>query len=291
MKYAILILLVLGLASCHNYKKDAERLQTKVDSLQTLTVKKDSTIDVFLNDFSEIQSNLDSIKKMEALLNVPGQSERVLNANQKEKILSDIATINGLLKDNKEMIANLKRRLNNSNLKTGKLQSMINEMEQTTKNLEESVKQKDARIEQLSTKVQMQNENINQLNEQITQMEEHTALQMDSLRLQEAELNKAYYTVGTVNELKDKGIVEKEGGILGIGSTPVVREDFARDNFTQVDIRDFDYLPLNAKKADVISVHPVDSYHISGDNRADTLFVDNHEKFWSASKYLVVVTK
>jgi len=291
MKYSILILLVLALTSCHNYKKDAENLQTKVDSLQTLTVQKDSTIEVFLSDFTEIQANLDSVKKMEALINVPAKSERILNANQKEKILSDIATINGLLKDNKGMIANLKRRLNNSNLKSGKLESMVNELDKLTKNLEENVKQKDAQITQLNNKVEQQGENISQLSEQITKMEERSAMQMDSLRLQEAELNKAYFAVGTMNELIDEGVVEKEGGIFGIGSTPVVLEDFARDYFTQVDIRDFKYLPINSRKADVISIHPVESYHISGDSSADTLFIDNPAKFWSASKYLVIITK
>ena len=109
--------------------------------------------------------------------------------------------------------------------------------------------------------------------------------------MQEAELNKAYFTVGSFSELKDNGIVEREGGILGIGSTPVIIKDFSRDNFTQADIRVFRFLPLNSRKADVLSVHPVGSFHISGDNSADTLFVDNPEAFWSVTNYLVVTVK
>ncbi len=291
MKYIIIFLSVVMLASCHNYKKDAENLQTKVDSLRTLTVQKDSTIDVFLNDFTEIQSNLDSIKKIEAMIDVPNQSERVLNANQKERILSDLATINGLLKDNKQLIANLKSRLNNSNFKSGKLQSMVDELEQTTQNLEANVKQKDAQIAELNQQVQEQSEQLMTLNQKMNDIEGYSARQLDSLRLQEAALNKAYYAVGTVGELKDQGIVEREGGILGIGSTPVISENFTADEFNQVDIRKFNYLPLNSRKADVISVHPVDSYHLSGENGADTLYIDNPAKFWSASKYLVIAAK
>ena len=46
MKYSVIILMAILFASCHNYKNDAEQLQQKVDSLQVITDKKDSTIDV-----------------------------------------------------------------------------------------------------------------------------------------------------------------------------------------------------------------------------------------------------
>jgi hypothetical protein len=107
----------------------------------------------------------------------------------------------------------------------------------------------------------------------------------------EDELFTGFYITDQLNNLRDKKVVEREGGILGIGSTPVVSEDFSNDSFESIDIREFDYLALNSRKADVISVHPVNSYHISGDNNADTLFIDNRNKFWSASKYLVVAVK
>ena len=159
-----------------------------------------------------------------------------------------------------------------------------------TKDLQTKVSEKDTEIASLNEDIQQKSENINMLNEQITQMEDLSAQQLDSLKRLDINLNKGYYVVGSVNELKDEGIVEREGGILGIGSTPVVSHTFTRDDFNEVDIRDFNYLPLNSRKADVISVHPAESYHITGEN-ADTLVVDNPGEFWSASKYLVVAVK
>jgi hypothetical protein len=45
------------------------------------------------------------------------------------------------------------------------------------------------------------------------------------------------------------------------------------------------------KKAEIISVHPAGSFHISGGKRtADTLYIDNKAEFWKASKYLVILT-
>lgn len=292
MKYLAGFILVLILASCHNYKRDAEQLQQKVDSLKTVAEHKDSTIEIFLYDFNEIQANLDSIKILEEMIDMNNNQEQGLNRNQKQRILSDIEAINGLLQENKELIASLRQRINSSSVKSNKLQAMVDDLEELSKSLEQNLQQKDAQIAELSEKVEQQNQNITQLSTQIQQMENMSTIQYDSIKYQEAELNKAYYTVGSVSELKDQGVVERQGGILGIGSTPVISEDFTEDYFKQVDIREFDYLPLDSRKAELVSVHPVDSYHITGDNRnADTLYVDNPEEFWSASKYLVIATK
>jgi len=291
MKKSIVFLLAILFVSCHDYKKDVENLQGKVDSLQNIVIQKDTTIESFLDDFTDIQANLDSIKKLEEMIDMPEEPEQKISDNRKERIQADISAINNLLKENRDLISNLRRRLNNASMQSGKLESMVNDLETLTQNLEENVKQKDSEIASLNERVLEQDEDISQLTEQIETIEEATARQLDSLKLKEAELNKAFYIRGTVSDLKDMNVVEREGGILGIGSTPVVREDFARELFTQVDIREFDYLPLDSRKADVISVHPVDSYHMSGENSADTLFVDDVEEFWSASKYLVVVTK
>jgi hypothetical protein len=291
MKTILVCLLALILASCHNYKKDAERLEVVVDSLKTETQEKDSTIKIFLNDFAEIQANLDSIKKMEMFMAGADDTERVMKDSDKEKILSDIATINGLLRDNHEKIVSLRNRLSNSNLKTGRLEEMVNKLEIQSKTLEKNLKLKDLEITRLGEQVQEKNQDISQLELKIDQMTTYRSQLLDSLKMQEAEQNKAFFTVGSISELKDNGIVEREGGILGIGSTPVIRKDFSRDTFTPTDIRLFKFLPLNSRKVDILSVHPVGSFHISGNNRADTLFIDNPETFWSVTNYLVVTVK
>lgn len=291
MKKSIIILIAVFVVSCQNYKNETEKLQVKVDSLQILTEQKDTTIENFLDDFASIQANLDSIKKIEEMIDLPEEPEQRITENRKERILADISVINRLLEENRELIASLRSRLKNVNTESGKLENMVNDLEQVTEKLETSIKQKDAEIANLNQQVVEQSEDISLLTERIEKMEETTLRQLDSLKLKEAELNKAFYVTGSISDLKDMDVVEREGGILGIGSTPVVREDFAREMFTQVDIREFDFLPLNTRKADVISVHPADSYHITGENNSDTLFVDDGDKFWSASKYLVVVTK
>ncbi len=288
-KLLIFIMSVVLFASCHNYKKDAQQLTLVKDSLETEAAIKDSAIVDFLSDFNEIQANLDSIKKMQDLVTVQSE-KRELNKNQKQKILEDIGVLNEMLQKNKKLTASLQKKLNNSNYKVGQLQGTIKQLQQMMDNLQRQVREKDTEIVALNSQVEKLNININSLNQKIEEIETADAQKSDVIESQGNMLNTAFYAYGSLKELKENNVVEKSGGFLGIGKTTVIPKNFNRDYFTKVDIRTFDYLPLMVKKARVVSVHPADSYHISGNNSADTLFIDNSSQFWKVSKYLVIVT-
>lgn len=279
------------MSSCHNYKKEAEQLTMVRDSLTYEAAVKDSSIVGFLNDFNEILATLDSIKKVEKLVTVQQARGKEMNYRQKKKILEDIALLNQLIQENKEQIASLQKKLNRANYKIGNLNSMITELEQLVSNLGKQVDEKDGEIVELSSEVQKLTRNITQLNQKITVIESESAAKTNTIEKQTIELNKAYYAYGTIKELRDNAVVERSGGVIGIGRSTAIKEDFNREYFTKVDVREFDYVSLNVKRAEVISVHTPGSFHISGENSADTLFIDNKAEFWKASKFLVIVTK
>jgi len=289
-KLMILVLAVVLFSSCHNYKKDTDRLMFVKDSLQQEAAFRDSTIVGFLNDFSEIQANLDSIKKIEKLVTVQSASGRELSANQKKLILEDITLLNDLLKRNKELTASVQKKLKDSNLKVGNLEKTMKEMQVMVDNLEAQTQEKDGEILVLKEDVRKLNVDISSLNEKIAAVETQSQQKTETIETQTNTMNKAYYAFGTTKELKENGIIEKSGGFIGMGKTPVMLKDFNRDYFTEIDIRNFDYLRLMAKKAKLITVHPADSYHFTGNKSSDTLFIDNSAEFWKASKYLVVLT-
>jgi hypothetical protein len=289
-KLLVLLLSVVALSACHNYKKDAERLMFVKDSLQQETTFRDSSIVGFLNDFSEIQANLDSIKKIEKLVTVQSSSGRELNSSQKQMILEDIALLNDLMKRNKELTASLQKKLKDANFKIGNLQGTMKELQLMVDNLEAQTQEKDGEIIILKEDVRKLNVDISSLNEKIVAVETQSQQKTETIETQTLAMNKAYYAFGTTKELRDNGIIEKSGGFIGMGKTPVMKKDFNRDYFTEIDIRNFDYLRLMAKKAKLITVHPADSYHFAGEKSSDTLFIDNTSEFWKASKYLVVLT-
>jgi peptidoglycan hydrolase CwlO-like protein len=289
-KLLVLLLGVVVFSACHNYKKDAERLMFVRDSMQQETAFRDSSIVGFLNDFSEIQANLDSIKKIEKLVTVQSGSGRELNSSQKKMILEDIALLNDLMKRNKELTASLQKKLKDANFKIGNLEGTMKELQLMVNNLEAQTQEKDGEIIVLKEDVRKLNVDISSLNEKIVAVETESQQKTQTIETQTVAMNKAYYAFGTTKELKDNGIIEKSGGVIGMGKTPVMKKDFNRDYFTEIDIRNFDYLRLMAKKAKLITVHPADSYHFTGKKSSDTLFIDNSAEFWKASKYLVVLT-
>ena len=288
-----LIVLVLGIvffSACHNYKKDAQNLMMVKDSLEQVTAFRDSSIASFLSDFSEIQANLDSIKQIEKIVSVKSGSNRELNASQKQLIIEDIATLHQLLQKNKELTASLQKKLKNANFKIADLEQTIAGLELLVKNMEAQANEQDIVIADLTNEVKKLNVDITQLNQRIQVVEMESQQKSETIETQTVALNKAYYAFGTLKELKDNDIIEKSGGVIGIGKTPVMKKDFNKDYFTEIDIRNFDYLRLMAKKARLVTVHPEGSYHFTGKKLSDTLFIDNSSEFWKASKYLVVLT-
>ena len=105
-------------------------------------------------------------------------------------------------------------------------------------------------------------------------------------------LNTAFYIVGTYKELSAKNIITKEGGFIGLGKSKTVSKDFNRDAFTKIDITKFKSLPINKKKAKMLTVHPSNSYKFDGNaDKVDNLVITNADDFWSGSKYLVIMVE
>lgn len=289
-KVVLFILILAGLASCHNYKKDAQNLTITRDSLEREAAFKDSSIVGLLSDFSEIQQNLNEIKELEKLVTVQSNAKGELSSNQKQAILEDIMLLNGLLQKNKELVASLQKRLNSSNAKISQLEGTMKQLQVMVNNLESELSQKNEVIVGLTTQVEKLNIDISSLKEKIVYVENESRQKTETIESQTVQLNKAFFAFGSTKELRDFGIIEKSGGVLGMGKTPLIRKDFNRDYFTEVDIRKVDFIPLMVKKAKLVSVHPEGTFHITGTKSADTLFIDNKAEFWKASKYLVIVT-
>ena len=289
MKKLILILCVVSLAGCQQKQQQIDRLNMVRDSLAQVAFEKDSAIMEFLAGFNEIQENLDSIKTVEKLVTVSSAQQGELKGSQKKQILEDIALLNQLLQKNKELTASLQKKLSGANAKVGQLQGMVAEFEKMVASLNSQIETKDAEIAQLSQDVQRLNIDVSQLTSQVEQVTQEVQEKSQVIETQTIALNKAYYAMGTVKELDENEVLEKSGGVLGIGRTLKMRKDFNRDYFTEIDIRNFNLLPLMVKKAKVISVHPAGSFHITGNKSADTLFVDDSAEFWKASKYLLIV--
>jgi predicted nuclease with TOPRIM domain len=283
--------LILGLStglffnSCTNKEKEEAALK----QVTVVSSERDSLENALVTTLDEINQNLDMIRSKQGLIaNTNGQE----SVSKKEAILQNISMINALIADNQKKVEELTAQAK----KLGKEKSAMARIAKQTKDRIEKQEQEIAMLkEQLaqeSYKVEDLNHRMNDMqlsNEMLTAEKTHLTdvnTQMDK------DLNKAYFTYGTSKELKSKSLVEKKGGVLGIGKKEALANAFFKNksSFTEVDIRETKTIPIQGKKPKLITFHPEASYEIqeSEDHKYANINIKNPDEFWSASKYLVV---
>jgi len=262
-------------------------LEQQNHELQGGSTVKDGQIEEYMKSMNEIYDNLAVIKEKENLINANiDLTNGEITETVKDKIVADINLINSLLEDNKKKIASLTSRLNDSNSKLKNSNAKIVELEKMIQNLAQQIEEKDAEIGSLQNQLANANAQLKVLFEEYNN-------RIEELGEQEDKLNTAYFCYGTSKELKEQGVITKEGGFIGIGKTAKLSEDFNKDYFTQIDITIVQQVDLMTKKAKVVTSHPADSYKLemNDDNKVEKLVILDASKFWSASKYLVVIVE
>jgi predicted RNase H-like nuclease (RuvC/YqgF family) len=206
-----------------------------------------------------------------------------LSASQVDRINENIRSINDLMKENKEKIAALSKKLKSSNSKVAGLEKML-------ANLQTQVEEKDKQLAELNVKVTDLNTTVEQLNTNVTTLTTENTDKQKVIEDQTTRLHTAYYTTGTAKELETKKVITKEGGFLGLGKSKKMTPNVNNTAFTNIDITKTSTIPLQAKDAVVLTSHPSDSYTIEHKGKeVSQLVITNPDKFWEASKYLVVV--
>lgn len=279
---ASMITLGTFITGCEN-KEETERIRSERDSLLAISQERDSTIDVFVESFSEIQTNLDSIKSRQEIISVSAADNPERRQNQSDRINEDIRLINNLLEENRNRIADLEKQLKNSNYKANQFQKLITSLRQ-------QIAQKEAELLELRGELASMNLTVENLNVSIDTLRSISRTQTRLIDAQTTKLNTAFFTIGSARDLEKRGVIDREGGFLGIGKEEKLRRDFENDNFTKINIYETTLIPVDHKKIKLVTSHPTDSYTMekNGDKVANIQITDP-EKFWRASKYLVVV--
>ncbi len=283
MKKYLLIIPVLALAlGCHDYKADIDKLQNEKSALVQETNYKDSSIMTFINQFNEIETNLSMIEKKQADISDVSKNKE-LKGTQIQRINENISEINALMNENKAKIAALTKKLKGSNIKTAELEKMI-------ASLNQQVGEKDKQLADLNAQLAVLNTTVTKLNTDVVSLTAENTQRQSVIEDQTTKLHTAYYTTGTFKELESKKIVMKEGGFLGLGREKKLKQDFNSDSFSTIDITKTATIPIDAKDAVVLTNHPTSSYTIEHKGKeVSNLTITDPDKFWKASKYLVVV--
>ncbi len=290
MKRLVFLLIVftgmIYLSGCtEKYKKEIEQLNATADSLKAVGESKDAFAMEYVRSFNAIQANLDSIKQMEKIISdQTDASNPEMRKLNEDNINRDIDAIYQLLLKNKQIVDRLKNQLNSSGQKNSELEQMI-------VNLSEQIRAKDLELTALKADLSRKNLQIEDLEANLEAMEVLNQQRAAEIEAKINEMNTVYYVTGTKKILEEKGIIISEGGLLGIGKTQKLVNNPDLSLFTKGDLREISALPVFSKKAELISIHPAESYqYLQGDEKQiDSLKILHPDDFWSSSKFLVLM--
>ena len=279
--FAFFVIIILTNFLVSNCSKGSDESENSIkDSIENVSGnlngklnEKDAAIQELVSSFNEIQENLNTIKEKEKIISKVTSDGDV--KSKEDQIKEDIQSIYDLMAKNKDRIGSLSKKLKNSKLKIEGLEKMIENM-QATLNL------KDSEIEELKTKIEGLNVELSNLTTN------YKAVENESNQKTEI-INTAFYAIGTSKELKEKNVITKEGGIIGLGKTTKLSSDFNKEYFTKINIEKTTSINLGAKKIKMLTTHPSSSYKLVGEKPIEKLEITNTKEFWSASKYLVII--
>jgi phage shock protein A len=280
------VLVLVGVVSYTRYSSDHKKQQAVIEDQQKsfneqLTAR-DSMINDWLTTFDQIEQNLSAIKQKENILSMKSTGSE-FTKDKKNQVLEDIKSINNLIEENKKKIAQLDAQLRRSGttikglqVRIDSLQASMTMYENQVADLRLKVADKDTQIEQLNTKVLALNDTLSMQDQTITD--------------QTSQLNTAWVASGTYRDLKDKGLLEKEGGFLGLGRKEEMIQDFPDSLFKRIDVTKTTTIPVNSKNVKLITEHPSGSYDLvrEGPNNIAYIQIKNPDEFWKISKYAVV---
>jgi hypothetical protein len=268
-----------------NQQKDS--LMTVIKSHETERNKQETSINDFVTSFNEVERNLDSVAVKQQIIYLSADKTRgELKGSQKDRINAHIKAINELMDANRQTIADLKKKLRRSSNKSKKL-------EEAVATLTEQIAQKDMELAALNDKLTALNSEVAQLHSSLDTMNALNRAQSQTIAQNTESMHTAYYLVGRSKELAEAKVIDKKGGLLGIGKTSSLNENFDRTKFTKIDYTKMTSIPVNSDKVKIITNHPPDSYRMDKDAKdkdvVRTIVITDPERFWSVSKYLVVV--
>ena len=276
-------IITLILSSCGRNSSEYKELQSQNDSLKLVHLRTTNELNEMLSILNDVEDGFQNIKSAENYLTVTSAKGDEMTPSTRERIANDMLLITQTLQENKDKISDLEKKLKNSSIQSSELKKTVERLRAEVANktialaaLQEELARKDEQIAALS-------ENVSHLSASVSNWKAYSQDQAETIKAQEKIIKTVYYCFGTDKELKDQKILVK--GQLGT--------DFSKDFFIKVsDPETLTIIPLYAKKAEVVSKHPSGTYQIiKGTDGKVSLVIDDTDKFWSLTKYLVVKVK
>lgn len=278
----IAVIEIISINKNYNRQKEANTtLTSENQKLNNNLETRDSLMTDMMATFDQIENDLSVIKQKRNIISIQSNDPE-FRQDKRQAILKDIQMMNSLLEESKTRIASLSKKLKDSGFKIAGLEEKIN-------SLNVMLEARDADIDDLKKFLQEKDFQMAEMNKHLDSMQVVQVKSLNVIKEQENEINKAFFVYGTYKDLKEKGLLVKEGGLIKKKS---LQENLDNKYFTQIDINEVKTIPVHAKKVELITEHPKNSYNYVEENgEIAYLEIENPKEFWKISKYAVLEVK
>lgn len=295
-RYAFLLAGLVLVAGCDQSKA---KLEQALAEQQAVSAQKDSLMAEILETskfVTDVNTELAKVKGLNADGTVadPGVPGAARDRDQRQQTLAQVQAVITRLTEKE---AELERNSERLKVLTKRDSRLGRQLAEYKKSLADLKAEMETQATQLTAIIDSQKTEIVTLGARVDTLNvEKTALRDTVGNLTTAQ-NTAYYVAGTEKELKEKGIVVKEGSkFLVFGGTslqPSRRPDpslFTRIDLTQDSVI---VLPDSAKKYKIVSRQSpefLDTTTVEQDGKVKgELHIQSPTEFWAASKFLILV--
>jgi uncharacterized protein YhaN len=156
----------------------------------------------------------------------------------------------------------------------------------------QAILEKEAQIEELTQSMAKMKEEFNTTvaakDAIISEQEARLTNQEKTIQEKQTTLNTGYILFGDRQQLFDKGVLQSEGGLLGKNVKLTSKLD--QGLFSPIDIKKVQEINIGVtRKQKALTIHPTDSFYFVKTDGQTYLKITDPDRFWSVSKYLVVV--
>ena len=180
-------------------------------------------------------------------------SERRLTGSQADEAMERIAVLKLGIERTKERINALDEKLRASGIRVAGLQRMI-------VNLKRNVKDKEGEVVVLTSRVDSLQTTVTGLVADNQAKDVEIQTQVAANEEKRKELGTVFYVMGETKKLKEAGVVEAEGGVLGMGKVLKPTGNVNPAVFTAMDTDVETTIPIPSDKVKILSAQPSSSY-------------------------------
>lgn len=280
-KLLFLALIATAMTACKqdNKAQDAA-LEQQRDSLNQIIAQKDNEINDVIGMLNDIDEGFRQITEAQGRVAVAQTGE---GTSPETRIRENMQFIQSTMQQNRELINKLRKQLRESTINGDQLKRTIDNLTAELENKDQQLRALRAELEAKEIHIAELDETIAGLSEDVSALKSENTAKAETIQTQDKQLHTAWFVFGTKKELKEQNIL-KDGKVL--------QQNFNKDYFTKIDIRVDKEIKLYSRDAEMLTAHPTDSYTLQRDaNKQYVLRITNPNRFWSTSKYLVILVK